>query len=263
MAVSIAYMDWGLGAQPVNLLKANNLLREAIQLDRNFADAYLMLSWNYSNYSAYVENPVSWLDSAKLLAKKTIRSRPLKANGYDALANAFWMEGNPEEALRWQLKSHEMEPYRNAEMIARVYRSRNEYGKAMDWLLKAIEYDPSEYKYYIAKGEIFYELDLLDSMKLSLDKARRIKPEFFNDEGWATNYNLITNNYNEFEYLTRSRYANFEKEFAYQLAMFYFLQRNWKKADSLYAVSTHPDDIDAGLVKIHLGQRTYGTKFPH
>ncbi len=77
-----------------------------------------------------------------------------------------WMEGNPEEALRWQLKSHELEPYKSADKIARFYCSMNEYGKAMEWLLEAIQQDPAEYKYYIAKGEIFYELDLLDSMKL-------------------------------------------------------------------------------------------------
>jgi len=131
----------------------------------------------------------------------------------------------------------------------------------MEWLLEAIQLDPSEYKYYISKGEIFYELDLLDSMKLSLDIARRIKPEWFNGEGWAINYYLMTNNFEEFERLTRFRYANFEKEFDYQLAMFYFLQRNWQKADSLYSISTHPDDIDAGLVKIHLGAGRLGRKY--
>jgi hypothetical protein len=39
------------------------------------------------------------------------------------------MEGNSEKALRWQLKSHEMEPYKYADMLARVYSSGNEYGK--------------------------------------------------------------------------------------------------------------------------------------
>jgi TolB-like protein len=261
MAASIAYMDWGLGAEPVNLLKANNLLREAIRLDPDFSEAYLMLSWNYSNYSSYVENPRNWLDSAKLLARKVIHYNPLKAEGYDALANVFWMEGNSEEALKWQLKSHELDPYKSADMVARFYTSMNDYGKAMEWLLKAIQQDPAEYRFYIAKSELFYELDLLDSMRLSLDEARRIKPELFNGEGWAINYYLMTSNYEQFEHLTRSRYANFDKEFAYQLAMFYFLQRDWHKADSLYSISTHPDDIDAGLVKIHLGEKKLGTQF--
>ena len=57
--------------------------------------------------------------------------------GYDAMANAFWMEGKSEEALRWQLKSHELEPYKSADKIARFYRSMNEYGKAMEWLLES------------------------------------------------------------------------------------------------------------------------------
>ena len=261
MASSLAYMDWGLGARPVNLLKSNNLLREATQLDPDFSDAYLLLSWNYSSYSRNMENPKQWLDSAKMLAWKVIHQNSSNAGGYDALANAFWMEGDIKEALKWQMKSHELEPYRSANLVSDFYRSLNEYGKAMQWLLEAIRHDPAEFRYYLAKAEIFYDLDMLDSMKLSIDKARRIKPEHFSGDGLAINYYLLTGNHEEFEHLARASYANFEKEFAYQLAMFYFVQRNWLKADSLYSISTHPDDIDAGLVKIHLSQKGLGTKF--
>ena len=260
-AASIAYVDWGLGATPMNLLKSNNLIKEAIHLDPDFSDAYRFLSWNYSHYSSFVENPKNWLDSAKLLAKTAIRKDPSNADGYDALANAFWMEGNSTEALKWQLKSHELKPYKSANLIARFYSSMNQYGKAMEWLLEAIRYDPAEYRHYISKGEIFYELEMLDSMKQTLDKARRTKPEQYYGEGWAINYYLHTDNLNEYEFVTRSRYANFDKQYAYQMAIYHFLHRNWVTADSLYAISSHADDIDAGLVKIHLGDTVTGARF--
>jgi TolB-like protein len=261
MAGSLAYIDWGLGARLDNLLKSIKLLLEAIQLDPNFSDAYLMLSWNYSYYSRDVENPKQWLDSAKMLARKVIHLNPSKAGGYDAMANAFWMEGNSQEALKWQLKSHEIEPYRSANMVSDYYRSMNEYGKAMTWLLEAIRHDTSEYKYYVAKAEIFYDLDMLDSMKLSLDKARRIKPDSYIDGGYGFNYYLFKDNLEEYERLSRIRYANFDKEFAYQMGIYYLIHRDWKRADSLYSLSSHSDDIDAGLAKIHIGDSGLGQKF--
>jgi TolB-like protein len=261
MASSIAYADWAIGTEPVNLLKSNSLLRQAIQLDPKFIYAYDMLSWNYSAYSAFAEDPQHWLDSAKILAKEVILETPDKAAGYNSLANAYWKEGNSEEALKWQLKSDELEPFKSAGNISRFYCSLNNYGKAMEWLLKAIEQDPSDYQNYISKAEIFYNLDLLDSMKISLEKARSISPETYAGESWVVNYDLMTGNYEEYEYHSRSMFADISTEYQYQLAMFYLVQKSWKKADSLYALSNHPDDIDAGLVKIRLGDKALGSKF--
>jgi hypothetical protein len=52
-----------------------------------------------------------------------------------------------------------------------------------------------------------------------------------------------------------------DKELTYRLGLFYFFQRDWQVADSFSRLSSKPDDMDAGLIKIHLGNRGLGKKF--
>ncbi|MCU7551229.1 hypothetical protein OCK74_19060 [Chitinophagaceae bacterium LB-8] len=260
-AISLSFVEWGLGGPQTNRLKAIELLREAIKLDPDFSNAYSLMSTSFAYYSFDADNPKRWLDSAEILARKSITLRPDREYGYSALAFVFESRGNLDEALKWLDKVHEIAPYSAAGWASAIYRRKKEYGKAYEWVMNAIEYDPSEPQHYLAKGFIFYDLGLLDSMKNYIDVAMGIKPESIDIENSASNYYLRTGNLEEYRRVNRYKMANDEKEFNYQMAIFYLFQRDFKTADSLYQISSHPDDMDAGLAKLRLGQTEQGKQY--
>jgi len=56
-----------------------------------------------------------------------------------------------DEALRWCFKAHELIPFSTVGSISHIYQKKKEYGKAMEWIMKAIQYDPSEPEYLFLK----------------------------------------------------------------------------------------------------------------
>jgi adenylate cyclase len=257
-AVSLSFVEWGLGGPQTNRLKAIELLREAIKLDPKFSNAYSLLSTSFAYYSLDAEDPKKWLDSAELLAQRAITLTPDRDHGYSAMAFVYEIRGKLDESLKWLAKVQEISPYSTAGWASAIYRRKKEYGKAYQWVMNAIEYDPTEPQHYLAKGYIFYDLGLLDSMKNYIDFAMGIKPGSIDIENSASNYYLRTGNLEEYKRVNRYKLANDEKEYAYQLAIFYLFQRDYKRADSLYQISSHPDDMDAGLAKLRLGQTAQG-----
>jgi len=260
-ARSLSFLTVGLGGEQTDTRKAIGLLKHAIQLDPTFSDAYALLSLNYSNYSGDAKDPKHWLDSALLLAQKAIQLNPDRVFGYNALGSVYQLQGNLDEALKWLFKAHDLVPFSTIGNIMNIYEEKKEYGNAMEWIMKAIAYDPAEPANYVNKASIFYNLGLLDSMKNYLDLARDIQPELFDAGGAGSEYYLVTGNYEAYDRLERIRFANNEKEYNFQLGVFYEMRRDWKKEDSLLAISSHPDDMSAGLAKIHLGNEEQGRLF--
>jgi tetratricopeptide (TPR) repeat protein len=257
-AMSLSFVEWGLGGQQTNRLKAIELLRDAIQLDPEFSNAYSTLSTSYAYYSLDADHPKQWLDSAEILARKAIMLTPDRENGYSAMAFVQETRGNLDEALKWMEKVQEISPYSYAGWVSGIYRRKKEYGKAYQWVMNALEYDPTEPEHYLDKAYIFYDLGMLDSMKSYIDFAMGMKPESISVENSASNYYLRTGNLDDYKRVNRYKLANDEKEYAYQMAIFYLFRRDFKKADSLYQISSHPDDMDAGLAKLRLGQTEQG-----
>jgi hypothetical protein len=123
---------------------------------------------------------------------------------------------------------------------------------------KAIAYDPAEPANYSSEADIFFKLRLLDSMKNSIDRARRMKNKTSGMDWAARTYYLFSGNEEEYTSLCKKAFALDEKGFNHQMVVFYLFQRNWKKADSLSPISSRPDNMDAGLAKIHSGEKELG-----
>jgi hypothetical protein len=88
--------------------------------------------------------------------------------------------------------------------------------------------------------------------------GRRLKNKMAGMDWVARTYYLFSGNEEEHTALCKKAFALDEKAFNYQMGVFYVLQRNWRKADSLYPISSRPDDMDAGLVNIHMGKKEQG-----
>jgi TolB-like protein/class 3 adenylate cyclase len=260
-ALNLSSLDWGLGGKQPNRLKAIILLKEAIQLDPNFPEAYALLSNSYAFYSQDADNPKQLIDSSETAARKALDLAPDRDLGYKALAFVYETRGDLDEALKWLLQVHEIIPYSTAGWMSSIYRRKKEFGKGFEWVMNAIDYDPAEAKHYLSKAGIFYDVGLLDSMKYYIDIAKRMNPESLETDYSAFQYYLRKGDLEGYRRVNRFRLANDDKEFAYNMGIFYFFQRDWKMADSLYSISSHPDDLDAGLVKIRLGKREEGVRY--
>ena len=201
------------------------------------------------------------LDSATILARKAIELSPDRESGYTALANVKQWQGLYDESLKWLIKAHEITPFSTAANIAYTYQTKNEYGKAFEWVMKAMEYDPADLTHYSSEASLYFALGLIDSAKNCINRARRIKIESSGIDGVALSFYSFTGNYEEFASLAKKTYSFDEKELAYVTGVFHLHHRDWRIADSLYPVSSKPDDMDAGLVKIRMGKKEQGRLF--
>ncbi len=261
-ASSLSFINHGLGGKQLSTQKAIFLLKQAIQLDPDFADAFALLSQNYSYYSLVADDPQRWLDSGLILARKAIELNPERERGYIAIARVKRSQGHFDEALKWLLKAHEIVPFSTAGSIAHTYLRKNDYASTFEWIMKAKEYDPAETANYLnTESSLYFNLGLLDSMKNSLYNAKRIKSESQEIDEAAMTYFWFTGNEEEYIRLIKKMVTEDDKELTYRLGLFYFFQRDWQVADSFSRLSSKPDDMDAGLIKIQLGNRELGKKF--
>jgi adenylate cyclase len=260
-ARSLSFLDFGLGGEATSRLTAIDLLRKALKLDPAFAEAYALQSFNYTQMSRDAQVPRQWIDSALLLASAAVRYGPDKVAGYEALASVFETTGEIGKALKWARKADEVQPFSMVLFTARLYARKNDYGKAMEWAMKAIHNDPAEPNHYITKAFLFYELGMLDSMKRYIDEAIRIAPDRVDAISANILFYRTTFNLEEFERVTKEMNSRDEKVYNFSMAIFHLFARNWRTADSFYRRSTHPEDIDAALVKLHLGDIQAGRRY--
>ncbi|HEY1112234.1 MAG TPA: adenylate/guanylate cyclase domain-containing protein [Chitinophagaceae bacterium] len=260
-ARSLSFLDFGFGGEATSRQTSIELLRQALELDPSFAEAYALQSLNYSNASRDGKDAKRWLDSAALLARAAIRYGPTKPDGYEALATAYETTGDIDKALKWALKADEAQPYSRVLYTARLYARRQQYDKAMEWTMKAVRHDPAEPSHYISKAFLFYELGMMDSMKRYIDVAAMMAPERTDAQSALMLFYRTTYNLEEFERLVRTKNSNDDKVYNFSMAIFYLFERDWKTADSFYRISTHPEDMDAALVKLHLGDEPTGRRY--
>ena len=261
-ASSLAFIYGGLGGQHENTQKIILHLRQAIQLDPKFTDAYALLSEYFSIYSLDAVQPALWLDSAQILAQRAIALNPNHEKGYIAMGLAKETQGQYNEAIKWYLKAHEIVPFSTAGKIAYIYLLLNDHARCLEWVKKAKEYDVTEIaNYLLTEGLLYLNLGLLDSLKSSFYQARKIKPDAPEVDNMASEYYLHTGNKEEYIRLNRRIITQDDKELAYRIGVFHLFQRDWVPADSLFAISSKPDDMDAGLIQLQLGNRAAGKRY--
>ena len=250
----------GLGGVSEDRRKAIELLRKAIQLDPRFADAYALLSENYTFLALNANDPKHLLDSAVILAEKAIAIGPDREAGYTALAYEKRWEGSTDEQLKNLLKAQDIKPFSGISEIVEVYLKKKDYKNAYRWAKQAREYDPDEPEYHSAEALIYHDLALGDSLKSCINRAKRSKHESPLMMILELNYYSFTKQHEEYLELSKRLFAGDEKEFNLNMGLYHMIQRDWQKADSLLSVSSKPNDIDRGLVKIQLGRNEEGKR---
>ena len=125
---------------------ARQFFEEAIELDRNYANAYTFLGWTY-NWEAFfrwTKSPAKSYSKSVDLAKKAISLDGQYANAYGLLANAYVKTGQFEKAIAAAKKSLSLQPS-NAQVNFQYGNVLFKAGKSKEgipFLKKAIRLDP-------------------------------------------------------------------------------------------------------------------------
>ena len=250
-------MESGIGSA-FYTRKAIEKLKGAVALDSGFSDAYARMALLYTVMAANEQRPDIWLDSARNFSEKAIALDPDREQGYIALATVLYLTGRKDESLRNLKKAEDIRPFSATQVITTQLIEKHAFGEAWQWLEKARRYDPVDPVPHATEVWIFLAIDLLDSAGSRFDAFREKGSLPAAMEQPLLHYYLYTSNEEGYRTLGRKIYAGDEKQYAYTMGKYYLFRRNWQRADSCFRISTKPDQMDAGLIGLSLGQKENG-----
>ncbi len=131
---------------------ARQLCEEAIALDSNYANAYVILAWTYWQEvnSGWAKTPAKSYEKAVELAKKAISLDEQSAGSYMVLANVYAKTRQFEKAAAAQKKALSLDPGSsgvNALSGLYLYNS-GQFKEAIQFFKKAIRMDPKPPSWY-------------------------------------------------------------------------------------------------------------------
>lgn len=118
---------------------AAELLRQAIRMDPEFADAHAALAGVYMYRVQWYNFPLEWADSGVALARRAIRLDPRSAHAHNALAANLSKLDRQREAEAALMRVVELSPSdaRAMNNLGSLYATQGRYDESIRWLLRA------------------------------------------------------------------------------------------------------------------------------
>lgn len=158
------------------------LLKEAIELDPYFAEAYAQLSSTYSIIQNRTNTlPMALLDSAKVLAQKSLDLNPELPNGWHALGLVYNELRKPEESMAMYQKVLEFKPNDASALnnVANRFSETGDFPKAIKYYKKAIRVSPvnsiNTKTEYLNLAGVYNQLAMVDRAMEAAQEALRLK----------------------------------------------------------------------------------------
>ncbi len=151
--------------------EAENLYRQAIELNPNFADAHS----NLGNILRDLGN----LNEAKKSYQKAIELNPSFTNAHYNLGNIFRDLGNLNEAEKSYLKAIELNPnFADAHSnLGNIFRDLDNLNEAEKSYLKAVELKGDDAESFTNLGMVLTEIGKLKEAEILLRKAIKLEPK--------------------------------------------------------------------------------------
>jgi tetratricopeptide (TPR) repeat protein len=159
---------------------AIRLFEEAIEKDVSFALAYAGLADAYAQAAvSYGLLPVSYLDSARMLAEMSVQIDPTLAEGWKALGLNYQYRGKLQQAQASYETALQYNPnyYPAVSNLVPVYGLQDLFHKAMETAAKTLQLDPLNGNSYVNYADGLRFLRMTDSALVVLDKGLKMDPK--------------------------------------------------------------------------------------
>jgi len=158
---------------------AREFFKEAIDLDLNYAQAYVLLAWTYFHDAIFgwAKTPAKSYEKAVELAKKAISVDEQNASAYMVLANVYAKTGQFEKAVVIGKKALSLDPALNY-FYGFVLYNVGQFNEAIPFLKKAIRMDPKPQSFHLAVlGLSYFKARQFKEAIQFLEKAISIAPK--------------------------------------------------------------------------------------
>lgn len=160
-------------------VRMRDLLREAVQLDPNFADAWAWLTVSESSRYFFPEESPAQKERARAAAETAVRLSPESAGAQAAMgAYYYYVEKNYDEALRWLDRALSIAPndQKFISLAALVKRRQGKLDETIALQKHGAELDPLNVNVWVELAWSYRGLRDLEQTRLALDRALAISP---------------------------------------------------------------------------------------
>lgn len=270
-ALGYTFISTGGDVSGLERIKRSELLlKKAIQLDPDFAEAYVELARIYRFY--YFTTPVKEFlrDSVMDLLKESIVRNPDLVEGYVDLATnvtGYWVTpGFTKSSINSQVKrllkkAYELDPVIGLLAFGNVYRNVGELPLANQFYDQVLGHNPKSGEAYLGKALIYAYLDKPDSAKKYLTIAKSIDPgnrEILREEiqslSLMISTSLLAGDTSGFERTVSKYYGEDIDSYHSRMGIYFLFGRDYKKAIKHYQLSRYRD-MDVGLLLVKAGKK--------
>lgn len=237
----------GIGTYYGSEDKAISLLKEAIALDPDFVQPYVLLS-------SYYQGIIGKYDSAVMLAKEAIIRDPTSAHGYIALAST---QEDPSISSKWLRKAYALDTIAGLLSFADLYETMGDIPKSIQCFSQVINLAPDRFESYTGKAGIYIQMAQMDSTNKYLTLAGEAAPNSsaiyllqWRSAAFSGQLELSRN-------AAMKYYGDDSLSYFKAMGIIYLFNRKWKEAEGYYA-RTQYRDMDLGLVMLKTGRRDSG-----
>ena len=160
-------------------MRMRDLLKEAVRLDPNFAEAWAWLAVDRSQSYFYPEESPSQKERAHNAAQTAVRLAPGSADALGAMGLYFYyVEKNYDEALRWLDRALEIAPndWKFISSSALVKRRQGKLDETIALQKRGAELDPLNPTIWVEVAWTYRGLRELEQARATLDRALAISP---------------------------------------------------------------------------------------
>jgi TolB-like protein/Tfp pilus assembly protein PilF len=159
--------------------RMRDLLREAVRLDPNFADAWAWLASMESNRYFFPEESPAQKERARVAAETALRLAPDLADAQGSMGlYYYYVEKNYDEALRWLDRARAVAP-NDAKFIGATALVKRRQGKLDETIAlqkRQADLDPLNVNVWVGLARSYRGLRDMDQARAMLDRALAISP---------------------------------------------------------------------------------------
>jgi len=233
---------FGIGTSYASVERGIVLMKQAIKLDQDFADAYLLLAGFYWEMGKK--------DSALVLAKEGVLASPLSADGYSLLSQ---LTGE----MKWLRRTLALDTAAGLKEMGWALWSAGDKASSLRCFMEARKRTPNDVGLLVDMATCYNWMGIVDSVQHYIRLAKRIDPRSREVLEMQVMSSRFTNDLEAWKAAAVPYYGDDSLGYYKDLGVVYLFARKWKEAEAAYA-RTNYRDIDLGLVLLKTGREDSG-----